>query len=68
MEFSQESPSKFAGRGKGPEYTTAPLVNRRQMVSEAAYFLSQKRGFIAGYELNDWLQAERQIDSQLSGH
>jgi hypothetical protein len=26
--------------------------------SEAAYYLSEKRGFEPGYELEDWLQAE----------
>jgi Protein of unknown function (DUF2934) len=68
MKFSQEPSLKIPGIGKGPEYSSSPLVNRKQMVSEAAYFLSQRRGFTPGYELNDWLQAERQIDSQLSGH
>ncbi|MBI4404328.1 MAG: DUF2934 domain-containing protein [Deltaproteobacteria bacterium] len=38
---------------------------RRQMVEQAAYFLAEKRGFEAGHELEDWLSAERQIESRL---
>ncbi len=34
----------------------------RLMIEEAAYFLAAKRGFTAGYELDDWLQAEAQIN------
>ncbi len=36
-----------------------------QMVEEAAYYLAQKRGFKAGYEMEDWLEAEKQILMQL---
>ena len=31
------------------------------MVSEAAYFRAQRRGFAAGHELEDWLAAEQEI-------
>jgi hypothetical protein len=33
----------------------------RVMIEEAAYYLAEKRGFKPGYELQDWLQAEKQI-------
>ena len=32
------------------------------MVEEAAYFFAEKRGFAPGYELEDWLQAEAQLN------
>ena len=35
---------------------------RHRMISEAAYYLYQQRGYADGYELDDWLQAEAQID------
>ena len=35
---------------------------RHRMISEAAYYLYQQRGYVDGYELDDWLQAEAQID------
>jgi len=36
---------------------------RHRMICEAAYFLAQARGFAPGYELDDWLLAERQVDA-----
>ena len=36
---------------------------QQQMVAEAAYFLAEQRGFEAGYEVNDWLQAEAKLAS-----
>lgn len=38
---------------------------RRIMIAEAAYFRSERRGFAGGSELDDWLEAEREIASML---
>ena len=38
---------------------------RLAMVAEAAYFYAEHRGFEPGYELEDWLAAEDQIDAAL---
>jgi tRNA(Ser,Leu) C12 N-acetylase TAN1 len=35
------------------------------MISDAAYFLAEQRDFCPGHELEDWLSAERDIDSAL---
>ena len=43
-----------------------PLQARHREVAEAAYFLSQARGFAPGRELDDWLAAEREIDARKS--
>lgn len=40
---------------------------RRLMIAEAAYYLSERRGFGGGREMEDWLLAEKQIDATLSG-
>lgn len=40
---------------------------RRLMIAEAAYYISERRGFAAGCQLEDWLLAEKQIDALLSG-
>jgi len=32
-----------------------------QMVSEAAYYRAEKRGFAAGQEMKDWIAAEAEI-------
>ena len=39
---------------------------RRAMIAEAAYYIAEQRGFICGREGEDWLLAEKQIDSALS--
>ena len=38
---------------------------RREMVSEAAYFLAEHRGFNGGDPVTDWLQAEAEMDARL---
>ena len=48
---------------------SAPFIEpdrRHAMISDAAYFLSEKRDFCPGHELDDWLTAEREIDRLLS--
>jgi len=44
----------------------APAITseeRKRMVSEAAYYLAEQRGFKGGRHLNDWLEAEAEIES-----
>jgi hypothetical protein len=41
---------------------------RRAMISEAAYLRAEQRGFASGYELEDWLVAEREVDALLFAH
>lgn len=33
----------------------------KTMVDECAYFKAEKRGFMGGFELQDWLEAEQEI-------
>jgi hypothetical protein len=37
--------------------------DRARRVAEAAYYRAEKRGFAPGWELEDWLAAEREIDA-----
>jgi hypothetical protein len=37
--------------------------HRHDRIAEAAYFRAQRRGFESGGEVDDWLQAEREIDA-----
>lgn len=39
---------------------------RRALVRQAAYFRSERRGFAPGRELEDWLEAEQEIDRSLA--
>jgi hypothetical protein len=40
-----------------------PAANRWQRIQRRAYELAEQRGFPAGAELRDWLEAEREIDA-----
>jgi len=36
---------------------------RKSMIAEAAYYIAEKRGFSPGKALDDWLQAEDEIEA-----
>jgi hypothetical protein len=38
--------------------------SRQELIAEAAYFRSLRRGFQPGYEVEDWLAAEAEIDQR----
>jgi hypothetical protein len=59
---SSESPTATASQG-GIDAET-----RHRMISEAAYRLYVQRGYLEGFELEDWLQAEAEVDGQLGNH
>lgn len=40
---------------------------REQMIATAAYFRAAQRGFTPGNEVQDWLQAEAEVDRRLRG-
>ena len=56
------SRKKAAGGGNGVPVTTE---ERHRMITEAAYYLAERRGFTGGSAEDDWLQAEREIDRTL---
>lgn len=37
--------------------------DRHHRIAEAAYFKSERRGFAPGYDLDDWREAEQEIDA-----
>ncbi len=40
---------------------------RQAMIAEAAYYLAERRAFDPGHDVDDWLEAEQQIDRALAG-
>jgi hypothetical protein len=38
---------------------------RQALIAETAYHRASRRGFSPGHELDDWLEAEREVDSEL---
>jgi hypothetical protein len=37
----------------------------QQLIAETAYFKAKERGFAPGYELEDWIQAEAEVQRRL---
>ncbi|MBI3068227.1 MAG: DUF2934 domain-containing protein [Betaproteobacteria bacterium] len=64
-----ENPASRAARTKratpGASSASISPEERRRLIAEAAYFIAERRGFAAGSELEDWLQAEAQIEGRL---
>jgi hypothetical protein len=54
---------------KTPPITPKPIQvsedDRRALIAESAYLRAEKRGFAPGYENEDWLAAELEIDALL---
>ncbi|MCA9583533.1 MAG: DUF2934 domain-containing protein, partial [Myxococcales bacterium] len=62
------SPKKAAAPKKAQGPGTDRMLSAeeyRARVAEAAYFRAEGRGFEPGHELEDWVQAEQDISSQL---
>lgn len=50
-------PVKSGAKSGGPD--------RAELVRMAAYFRAERRGFAAGYEVEDWLAAEAEVAERL---
>lgn len=48
-----------------PEPMGVTGEERHHLISTAAYFIAARRGFIPGAELEDWLEAEAEIEEKL---
>jgi Protein of unknown function (DUF2934) len=56
---------KVASKSRAVRKSIDPEA-RRQLVAAEAYFLAEQRGFVGGNELEDWVAAERVVDSRLA--
>ena len=52
-------PEKVEAGGVGPE-------ERQRLIAEAAYRRAEQRGFVPGAELDDWLEAEAEVDRMIA--
>jgi Protein of unknown function (DUF2934) len=55
-----------AGPAKADGATVVDPENRRRLIAAEAYFFAERRGFTGGKEVEDWVAAERLVDSRLS--
>jgi hypothetical protein len=46
---------------RSTEAVATALPEFRALIAERAYYKAEKRGFVPGHELEDWLAAEREI-------
>ena len=52
-----------AGRDSTPGDTNS--TQRHWRIAQVAYFKAELRGFVPGFELQDWLEAEHEIDATI---
>jgi hypothetical protein len=50
-----------------PPATAPGEYPSKAMVAEAAYYIAERRGFAPGKALDDWLQAEDEIEALTRG-
>ena len=48
------------------DMTEISAEERRHLIADAAYFRSERRNFAPGLEIDDWLNAEAEIERKLS--
>jgi len=51
-----------AASQKPTEALRAVASDRHRLIARTAYYLAERRGFCAGHELEDWLDAQREVD------
>ena len=61
-QHAAHTPNSVFGRSS----TFIEPEQRCSMIAQAAYFRAEHRGFESGYELEDWLAAESEIDGMLA--
>jgi hypothetical protein len=58
--------SAITSAGRTERRTLSP-DDRRELVRQTAYFLSERRGFDPTRDIENWLEAERQVEAGLVG-
>lgn len=48
--------------------TVIPPEDRHRMISEAAYYLAESQGFCGDCDVQNWLDAEVQINRNFASH
>jgi DUF2934 family protein len=64
-EPSQDSDSVSDAPVEQGAQSTLDSDLRYRMISEAAYYLYTQRGYDDGYALDDWLQAEAEVEQMI---
>ncbi len=59
---ARAAPAKSATGGRPQSVPDLTPDQRRYYVEVAAYYIAERRGFYGGSEMDDWVQAEAEID------
>ncbi|MFM9883323.1 MAG: DUF2934 domain-containing protein [Burkholderiales bacterium] len=62
-----ETPTTATAADPSADRIVTTPAERQHMIERAAYFRSQQRGFVPGFEMEDWLAAEAEVDQMLAG-
>jgi hypothetical protein len=62
----QPKAQKAKGQTTSKSTTAAspPEEEKHRLIEEAAYFIAERRGFQGDMVLDDWLEAEREVNSR----
>lgn len=63
--IAKEGDAKPA-RSRAKKSGVVPAEQRRNYIEMAAYYIAERRGFAPGNPLEDWVQAEAEIDRLLA--
>lgn len=65
---TSSNPSKTIAKSKpaANENSIRDGIDREELISVAAYFRAEHRGFEGGDPMEDWLAAEAEIDTMLN--
>lgn len=66
--FLEQMRGKRIHRRNPTATRAADPAQRRAMIAEAAYYRAQRRGFEPGHALEDWQQAEVEVERTLAPH
>lgn len=66
--FLEQMRGKRIHRRNTPIARAADPTQRRAMIAGAAYHRAQRRAFEPGHALEDWLQAEVEVERTLAPH
>jgi hypothetical protein len=67
---AKKAPTRTAAarkpRGDGNKGAHVDAERRRNYIEVAAYYIAERRGFVGGNEIDDWAEAEAEIDRLLT--
>ena len=64
---AQHAVATKKAKGTRPVWQRPDDQQRHAMIEQLAYSLAERRGFVAGGEIDDWLAAEAEVEQWLQG-